>query len=41
MNTHFCKVGNIRPNLSKVSQKKNIEKVEITGREAEKLDNSK
>ncbi|MEQ3795076.1 hypothetical protein AAFP94_07790 [Flavobacteriaceae bacterium MJ-SS4] len=41
MNTHFCKVGTIRPNSSKVSTKKNFEKVETQSKEIKKSDNSK
>lgn len=41
MNAHFCKVGTIRPNTSKISMKKIFEKVETPRKEVKKLDNSK
>jgi len=41
MNAHFCKVGTIRPNTSKISMKKNFEKVETPSKGIKKIDNSK
>ena len=41
MNAHFCKVGTIRPNTSKVSLKENIEKIGNAIKKTKKTDNSK
>jgi len=41
MNTHFCKVGTIRPNTSKSSLKKSIEKIGNAMKKTKKTDISK